>query len=196
MNIFVTSDHHFGHAAVIQYSKRPFKSVQEMDREMIRRWNEVVLKDDLVYHLGDFSFRKDLPSLFSQLNGKISWLSGNHDKKKYKDSSLTSTVRLVGPYEELKLNGHTLILCHYPFYKWNKCHYGSLHLHGHSHGGLDIENESILRYDVGVDANQHNFYPQKIEDVIDRLTKREAYTKFLEYDSSPARAKMYETEDM
>lgn len=42
--IFFTSDNHFGHEKVIQFDGRPFSSVEEMDTEMIRRWNAKVGK--------------------------------------------------------------------------------------------------------------------------------------------------------
>ena len=83
MKTFFTSDTHFNHANVIQYCGRPFASVDEMNREMIARWNSTVGPDDTVYHLGDFAlgkFAKAAPILH-RLNGarKILVL-GNHDR--------------------------------------------------------------------------------------------------------------------
>ncbi len=40
--IFFTGDEHFGHKNVIKYCNRPFSDVDEMDREIIKRHNEVV----------------------------------------------------------------------------------------------------------------------------------------------------------
>ena len=51
--VFFTSDLHFGHTNVITLDKRPFSSVEEMDEELIKRWNKKVGKGDLVYVLGD-----------------------------------------------------------------------------------------------------------------------------------------------
>lgn len=51
--VFFTSDLHFGHANVIRFDNRPFATVEEMDAELIRRWNDKVAKGDLVYVLGD-----------------------------------------------------------------------------------------------------------------------------------------------
>jgi calcineurin-like phosphoesterase family protein len=51
--VFFTSDTHFGHANIIKYCGRPFASVEEMNRELIARWNAVVGPRDTVYHLGD-----------------------------------------------------------------------------------------------------------------------------------------------
>ena len=171
-NIFVTSDHHFGHANVIRYSRRPFNSAQEMDREMIARWNDVVKNDDTVYHLGDFSFRKDIYELFNLLNGRIFWLCGNHDEKRYDNVTVPAHVTKLGHYKELNVYNNTFVLCHYPFHTWNKSHYNSNNLHGHCHGGLDKTNSGMRRYDVGVDAEGNDFYPQNIKDILVKLDKR------------------------
>ena len=40
--IFFTADTHFGHENVIRFDNRPFASVEEMDAEMIRQWNNKV----------------------------------------------------------------------------------------------------------------------------------------------------------
>jgi calcineurin-like phosphoesterase family protein len=50
--------HTFFHRNIIQYSNRPFESVEDMNEQMIQRWNKQVKKDDIVYHLGDFAFGK------------------------------------------------------------------------------------------------------------------------------------------
>ncbi|QAY60470.1 hypothetical protein ET475_11055 [Microbacterium protaetiae] len=52
---FVTSDTHFGHARIIELAGRPFSAVEEMDAEMVRRWNDVVSADAVVLHLGDLA---------------------------------------------------------------------------------------------------------------------------------------------
>ena len=52
--LFFTSDLHLGHANIIRYCDRPFANVGEMDAELIRRWNETVGEEDVVYFLGDF----------------------------------------------------------------------------------------------------------------------------------------------
>ena len=55
--VFFTSDLHFGHENAIRFDNRPFKSIEEMDTELIRRWNEKVGKGDLVYVLGDMIWK-------------------------------------------------------------------------------------------------------------------------------------------
>ena len=64
--IFFTSDLHFGHENVIRFDNRPFKTVEEIDSELIRRWNAKVAPGDLVYVLGDLIWKTrndDAPDL-------------------------------------------------------------------------------------------------------------------------------------
>ena len=71
--IFFTSDLHFGHENVLRFDHRPFASVEEMDDELIRRWNAKVAPGDLVYVLGDLIWKSrndDAPGLLRSLNGQ------------------------------------------------------------------------------------------------------------------------------
>lgn len=85
MNIFFTSDMHFGHFNIIEFCDRPFESVAEMDSTLISNWNSVVGPNDLVYHLGDFVFKgkNSVNYIESQLNGKLIHIRGNHDRKSW-----------------------------------------------------------------------------------------------------------------
>lgn len=81
--IFFTSDLHFGHENVLRFDSRPFATVEEMDSELIRRWNAKVGRGDLVYVLGDMIWKSrndDAPALIRSLNGQIILIKGNHDR--------------------------------------------------------------------------------------------------------------------
>lgn len=81
MTLYFSSDHHFNHEKVIEYSDRPYDSLEEMHNELIINWNSVVDEDDTVFVVGDFSMREGVSSneLLSRLNGNKVMISGNHD---------------------------------------------------------------------------------------------------------------------
>ena len=53
--IFLIGDLHFGHRNIIKYCNRPFKDVEDMTEKLIKNWNSVVGKNDIVYVDGDFA---------------------------------------------------------------------------------------------------------------------------------------------
>ena len=58
MKTYFIADLHLGHANCIRFDHRPWDIVEEMDMEIIRRWNRKVRKEDHVYVLGDFAYSK------------------------------------------------------------------------------------------------------------------------------------------
>ena len=81
MKEWIISDTHWHHKNIIEYCNRPFSSVEEMDNTMIKKWNSVVGKDDIVWHLGDFAMgtKEQITQIVEQLNGRIYLILGNHD---------------------------------------------------------------------------------------------------------------------
>ncbi len=79
---FVISDHHFGHAQIIEYSDRPFHSPGEMDTELLNRHYQTVDPEDTLIHLGDVAMDMqdgdETIQYFQKLNGDL-LLRGNHD---------------------------------------------------------------------------------------------------------------------
>ena len=81
MNIWFTSDTHFNHRNIIPYERQHYSDVDEMNRDLIARWNARVQAGDIIYHLGDFALGSfgDLAPIVEQLNGDIQLCLGNHD---------------------------------------------------------------------------------------------------------------------
>lgn len=146
MKVLFTADQHFGHKNIIKYCDRPFKSVEEMDEELIRRWNEVVDEGDLVYVLGDLCFKKShWQKIEPRLNGQIVLIRGNHDVLK---SYVTEAI--------LEFGGEIFLACHEP----PTCIPTKVTavLCGHVHDEWDytiIDKRPVIN--VGVDV--HNYAP-------------------------------------
>ncbi len=171
--IWFTSDTHFNHTNIIKHASRPFSSTDEMNKVMVARWNDVVSSGDTVYHLGDFMWGRDTENLLSKLNGQKCLIKGNHDRGAIIKSSKWCMVK---DYYELKVvigeRKQCIVLSHYAFRVWNKMHYGSWMLYGHSHGNLsDIGG---LTLDVGVD--KHNYQPVNMDQVGDYMSGRKVVT--------------------
>lgn len=156
--IWFTSDTHFNHANVIQYSERPFSDLEDMTEQLVDNWNSLIQPGDSVYHLGDFALswgkkhEKLIDGILARLNGQKFLITGNHDRKE-----VTQNPRwaLSTPYHEIKVDlggvhKQRIVLCHYALRSWNQMHRGSWMLHGHSHGNLPDTGGKIL--DVGVDS--------------------------------------------
>jgi calcineurin-like phosphoesterase family protein len=165
-----TSDTHFGHTNIIKHCNRPFNSVEEMDEQLIRYWNECVKPGDFVYHLGDFALvsREKTLEIFNRLNGIIHFIKGNHDdsaesiKKKF---AWFKDVHMIKVYDQ------QIWLSHYAHRVWNKSHHGVWHLYGHSHGSLPCDNTS-LSFDVGIDC--HDYRPINF-DTVTKIMKSKSY---------------------
>lgn len=80
--LWMTSDTHFGHTNIIKYCNRPYRDPEEMNQDLLAKWNSVVKPEDHVIHLGDVAMGqldKSL-SLVKHLNGHKILILGNHDR--------------------------------------------------------------------------------------------------------------------
>ena len=181
--LHVISDHHFEHANIILYCNRPFEDVDEMNEKLIEYWNQIVGEEDIVIHLGDFCLgsSSQAADVIRRLNGSIVllWVPWHHDKWAA-DVGVTSPLyyllttkklSLLGPMHILQYNDMTCHLSHYPLRSWEAQHYGTVHIHGHSHGKYPQPLGGGLVFDAGVDAC--NFAPVRFEWIYKEWSKRE-----------------------
>jgi calcineurin-like phosphoesterase family protein len=177
---FWTSDNHWNHFKVCEYCDRKYSSVEAMNEDMVRIWNEKVKPEDEVFYLGDFSLSPQaMEQWLPKLNGHTKHLiSGNHDltstfsKKKptkkgkkaypryYKAGWTTIQDQLVITLK----NGQNVLLSHLPYkpeandQKNIDLRYmearpenkGMFLLHGHQHARY-IKHKNMM--DVGFDGN-------------------------------------------
>jgi len=81
METYIIGDPHFGHVNIIEYEKRPFQSVEDMDNKLISNWNKTVSKKDKIIVNGDVSFYEKVKTaeIIKSLNGYKILVMGNHD---------------------------------------------------------------------------------------------------------------------
>ena len=173
--IFFTSDTHFCHRNIMKYCNRPFADIYEHDNELIRRWNEKVPEDGIVFHLGDVGFasNKVIHEILEQLNGKIYLVVGNHDwrsivkQQGWRFEEMTQQINMKVGDQHIILN-HYPLLCFSGVYQPNPTWqlYGHVHSGPYSTQGLDgprLRMCYTTQYDVGVDNN--NFTPISYKEV-------------------------------
>jgi calcineurin-like phosphoesterase family protein len=190
-NIWLASDHHFGHEKTCTAFKkadgtplRPFSNAEEMDEELVRRHNEVVKPNDKCYFLGDVVIRRQNLQILNRLNGKKVLIRGNHDIFKLND---------YAPYfKDIRgyhvLNG--LILSHVPVHTESLARFGC-NIHGHLHAnrvrkpvGINPQTHEIEygpeidpRY-FNVSVEQINFTPISFENLLTKITKQGGHVGF------------------
>lgn len=120
------------HENIIQYCDRPFQNSEEMDKFMIREWNNAVKKQDKVYHLGDFGWKnkKYIKEIVPQLNGMIYLIKGNHDtfsNQFYRDCGIKEV------YDKPIIVNDFIIMQHEPPMFAPNFRWPYLFLYGHVH---------------------------------------------------------------
>ncbi len=135
-NIFFTSDTHFSSDRVIKFHLVPFENVEQMNYELVKRWNSVVSKDDVVYHLGDFGEY----NYIKRLNGKVILILGNYEvadmkRQKLSFNQFKKQLKSIGFYDvveknlKIKIDNFEIFLTHKPI----DCNKEMINLFGHVH---------------------------------------------------------------
>lgn len=167
MRTFIISDTHFGHANIIKYCSRPFADADQMDAEMISRWNNTVAKEDLVWHLGDFCLgrEKRITHYLSQLNGRINLILGNHDQfsqRKYISLGFNKV------YDRPVIINERFILSHEPLpmpLPSLSVHF--INLYGHVHDNADYS--TFTRNRACLCVERHDYTPVLLNNILSKF---------------------------
>lgn len=172
MNYYI-ADTHFGHENIMKHCNRPFATVAEMDRTILKNINEIICPDDDLYILGDFChWNKDVVNpvdYLSKMNGRKHFITGNHDRNIPHDRQALKYLEEVKSYMEIKDNGRKVVLSHFPIAEWNGYHTGAYHIHGHIHNNFELPVFTYMGslercYNVGVDVL--DFKPRTLDELI------------------------------
>ena len=190
-NIFFTSDSHYSHSnlckATTNWSDssktRDFKSLEHMNSAIVNAINDKVGENDVLIHLGDFSFGgfQNIEEFRRRIICKnIHLILGNHDHhiERNKDgvrflfSSVNhyAVLNLRRPGRDKEMEKYSIVLCHFPIASWDSMNQGRIHLHGHVH--LEPHNKIAegRAMDVGVDGN--GMEPYSLDEILKLLKDR------------------------
>ena len=173
--VWFTSDTHYAHSNICRATTqwtgsdnltRDFKSLDHMNDTLVNNINEVVGEDDILIHLGDWSFGgfENIEEFRNRILCKnIHLVLGNHDHHIRRDKGgVKSLFSSVQDYLMIDLrvskpgkivDRHTLICMHYPIASWDGMNNGNIHLHGHVHLPKHLRVADGKAMDVGVDGN-------------------------------------------
>lgn len=174
--IYVTSDLHLNHRREFIYAARGYSSVEEMNKDLITKFNNTVTNEDEVYILGDLCLGGadsliDNFKMLSQLNGNIHIILGNHDTETRRRMYETlSQVVSISYADIIHYRKYHFYLSHYPTLTANlddnkPLRARTINLCGHSHATdpfADWEKGCI--YHCEVDA--HNGFPVSLDTII------------------------------
>lgn len=166
-DLWYTSDIHVGHTLMAEL--RGFDSVEEHDEELLRRWNAIIEKRDVVWILGDLSLNMNTGIEWIKRAKGIKYLvAGNHDAchpihkdwaaktRRYVESAFHGVTTMAMH----DLAGEKVMLSHFPyevdrvpasrFMEWRLRDEGRWLLHGHTHLPERLSGERQIH--VGLDA--------------------------------------------
>lgn len=183
-NKFFISDTHFFHEKILLYADqfemrsgaRKFQSLEERHEFIVEQWNSVVGPKDIVYHLGDVTFkpnerRQQFEWLWARLNGRKFLNPGNHDK----------ASQMMPYFEEIEywnvFHNENFFTSHIPLPE-QEFRKTDFQVHGHTHStskGIDGG-----RY-ICVSVEAWDFKPASMDEILDIIQERQAHPRFGKY---------------
>lgn len=179
---FFISDTHFGHANILKFEPyaRPFPDIRTHDIELVCRWNSVVRKKDIVYHLGDFAMGSQGIEIAAHLNGDKRLIMGNHD------CAPTSTYMKYFTKIHGSISYKDFICTHIPVAS-NQFHRFKGNIHGHLHSkvmkryslielpnsGELVDGEEVDNRYFNVSVEHINLTPMRFSDILKQFEERQ-----------------------
>ena len=190
--LWFTSDTHYNHTNICRATTRwidadsvtrDFGSLEKMNEELIFWINQRVAQDDILIHLGDWSFGgfENIEVFRNRIICQnIHLILGNHDHHIERNKgNIQSIFSSVNHYLDLnvswwiagKKKEHARFICmHYPIASWNGMNDGAIHLHGHVHLPKHLRMAAGKAMDVGVDGN--DLEPIEMDDILIKMVSR------------------------
>jgi calcineurin-like phosphoesterase family protein len=161
---WVIADPHFGHWGVCKFLRedgsklRPWDNPDDMDRDLINNWNDIVSEKDRVYVLGDVCINRRSLVTLGRLYGRKVLVKGNHDIFQLKDY-LPYFDDIRACVVKKNKDGNKVILTHIPIHPDSLGRFG-INIHGHLHSNRVLDDEGNIdpRY-ICVSVEHTDFKP-------------------------------------
>jgi calcineurin-like phosphoesterase family protein len=205
--LFFTSDTHYSHSNICSATTnwsvndgyaRKFDSLEDMNQRLVDNINNIVGEDDILIHLGDWSFGgfDKIEEFRSQINCKnIHLVLGNHDdhisRNKENVQRLFSSVQhylkldIRRPVNKATVEKFSFVCMHFPIISWDNMNQKVMHLFGHVHLPPHLRVMEGRAMDVGVDGN--DLEPISMDEVVRILSDRPIKKSSLPSDHHEAR---------
>lgn len=188
--VYITSDSHFAHKNICRGvtdwrlpdgsiptdQTRDFDTIEEMNETIVNNINSVVGEDDVLIHLGDFSFGgfNNIQKFRDMIVCKeIHLVLGNHDHHvELNRYGVQELFNSVSHYLRVQYKFKTFVLCHFPISSWDGLNKGHIHLHGHVHLPTDLRFGKGKKMDVGMDGHP-TFGVYDMDEIIKIMDGRE-----------------------
>ena len=200
VNVWITSDTHYSHKNICRgvtawrtpeggipiNQTRDFPTIEKMNSSIVNNINEVVGQDDMLIHLGDWSFGgfEQIREFWDRIICKnIHLVLGNHDHhiENNRDGS-QGLFKSVSHYNTLEIGPFKFRLMHYPISSWDGLGKGVMHLHGHCHLPNNLKLSRGQRMDIGMDGHPE-FRPYNVyREVVPLLRNRPKVSEIGDYD--------------
>lgn len=198
-NVWLVSDTHFSHKNICRgvtdwrlpngeiplHQTRDFTNIEIMNNVIVNNINQVVGQDDVLIHLGDWSFGgfDKIGEFWDRLVCKnIHLIFGNHDHHIINNRNNVMDLFLsTSYYETLVFSGYTFKLMHYPISSWDGLGKGHIHLHGHTHLPTELRFGKGKRMDVGIDGHPE-FRPYNLKSEIIKLMDKRPIKSEIDWD--------------
>ena len=194
--VWLCSDSHYGHKNICRgvtswrlpdgripiEKTRDFDTIEQMNEAIVDGINSVVGQDDILIHLGDFSFGgfENIQKFRDRIICKeIRLILGNHDTHiENNKGDVQELFTSVNHYTRLLYKNKTFVLCHFPISSWDSLNKGHIHLHGHVHLPTNLRFGKGKKMDVGMDGHP-TFGVYDMDDIIKIMDKREIASDML-----------------
>lgn len=183
---FFTSDLHFGSDESIITDARPFKDASDFENQVIKQWNKVTRKDDVIYVIGDLIDCHSADTLkpvkelevVKKIKAKIVLILGNNEERiikyhfdddydKFREHCLALGYLDVKREDDIIIGGVEFHLTH----KAKDHVEGKLNLFGHSHKAMG--QYKSFGFHIGCDLN--NYQPYSEKDIMKLVQKKYEY---------------------